>query len=92
MKVIETFGNVLAQSMENHVNDGSIGGRIGFEQAYMATAREEIGKSSGHIAFLQKWKFLVAEIKACENTRHHTSRASLSYELHVETSGQQPIV
>ena len=44
MKVIETFGHVLAQSMENHVIDGSIGGTIGYEQAYMATAKPEIGK------------------------------------------------
>lgn len=44
MKVMETFAHVLAQSMENHVNDGSIGGKIGFEQAYMALARHEVGK------------------------------------------------
>ena len=44
MKVMETFAHVLAQSLENHVNDGSIGGKIGFEQAYMMTSRQEIGR------------------------------------------------
>ena len=44
MRVTETFAHVLAQSLENHVNDGSIGGKIGFEQAYMMTARPEVGK------------------------------------------------
>ena len=43
MKEMEIFAQVLAQSLENHVNDGSIGGKIGFEQAYMMSARQEIG-------------------------------------------------
>ena len=43
MKEMEIFAQVLAQSLENHVNDGSIGGKIGFEQAYMMSSRQEIG-------------------------------------------------
>ncbi|XP_052265655.1 adhesion G protein-coupled receptor L2-like [Dreissena polymorpha] len=42
LQVLETFTHVAAQSLENHVTDGHIGGRIGFEEAYLSTARAKI--------------------------------------------------
>lgn len=43
LQVLETFAHVAAQSLENHVTDGHIGGRIGFEEAYLSTTRAKIG-------------------------------------------------
>ena len=43
MKVLETFAHVMSRSLQNHVTDGYIGGKIGYEDAYLFTICPKIG-------------------------------------------------
>ena len=43
MKVMETFAHVLSRSLQHHISDGEIAGRIGFEEAFLKSSRHEIG-------------------------------------------------
>ena len=43
MKVMETFAHVLSRNLQNHVTDGEVEGRFGYENAYLKSARPELG-------------------------------------------------